>query len=145
MTRRLRSRAGDERGVAMIEMALVVGLLAFLLFGIITVGVTLGFRQSMIQATDDAARAAAVAPPGMAHERAMAAANRSAGAWGERCNEGGLTCEAVVEDCAEGGGQCITIELTYDLEGHPRVSSAGIVDGVLPDDLTTHAVVEVST
>ena len=48
-----------QRGVAMIEMAVVVSLLAVLLLGIVTIGVTLGFRQSMTQATDDAARAAA--------------------------------------------------------------------------------------
>jgi Flp pilus assembly pilin Flp len=144
VTRRERIRVGDERGAAMIEMALVVGILAFLLFGIITVGVTLGFRQSLTQATDDAARAAAVAPNALSQERARAAANRSASAWGERCGEGGLECDFILEDCAEGGGTCMTIELTYDLEGHPRVPSAGLVDGVLPDTLTTRAVVEVS-
>ena len=142
--RRHRARLADQRGAAMIEMALVVGLLAFLLFGIITVGITLGFRQSMIQATDDAARAAAVAPGDVNQIRAEAAANRSASAWGERCGEGGLTCSFIEEPCAEGGGQCMTIELTYDLEDYPRVPSAALVDGLLPDHLTTTAVVEVS-
>jgi len=140
---RLRARAAGERGVAMVEMAVVVGLLAVLLFGIITMGVTLGFRQSMTQATDDAARAAAVAPYELAAERAEAAANRSASAWGERCNEGGLTCSFPIEDCAEGGGQCMSIELTFDLKNHPRVASAGLLNGILPDEMVTRAVVEV--
>jgi hypothetical protein len=129
----------------MIEMAVVVGLLAMLLFGIITVGITLGFRQSMTQATDDAARAAAVAPRQFAVERAEAAANRSAGAWGERCNQGGLDCSFVIDDCAEGGGECMVIELRYDLKNHPRVASASVIDGILPDTMTTRAVVEVSS
>ncbi len=139
-------RRSDERGVAMVEMAIVVSLLAVLLFGIITVGVTLGFRQSMTQATDDAARAAAVAPRDLAVERAEAAANRTASAWGERCNEGGLACSFVIDPCPDGaGGECMVIELRYDLKGHPRVPSASLLDGVLPDTMTTRAVVEVST
>jgi len=141
---RLRPLASDQRGAAMIEMALVVGLLAVLLFGIITMGVTLGFRQSMTQATDDAARAAAVAPRDLAVERAEAAANRSASAWGERCNEGGLDCSFVIDDCSEGGGECMVIELQYDLKNHPRVASAPLLDGLLPDSMSTRAVVEVS-
>ena len=142
--RRLASRARDERGAALIEMAVVVGLLAFLLFGIITIGVTLGFRQSMTQATNDAARAAAVAPGPVASERAEAAVNRSASAWGERCGEDGLHCEFPVERCAEGGGWCMTIELTYDLEEYPRIDSAALLGAVLPDQMTTRAVVEVA-
>lgn len=129
----------------MIEMAVVVGLLAMLLFGIITVGVTLGFRQSMTQATDDAARAAAVAPYDKAVERATAAVNRSASAWGAKCNDGGgLTCSFPIDPCPEGGGQCMSIELTYDLKNHPRIASAALLDGALPNTMTTRAVVEVS-
>lgn len=134
-----------ERGAALIEMALVVGLLTFLLFGIITVGVTLGFKQSMTQAIGDAARAAAVAPRDQAVERAEAAANRSASAWGERCNEGdGLSCSFVIDDCVGGDGECMVIELRYDLRGHPRIPTASLADGVLPDEMTTRAIVEVS-
>lgn len=141
----LRHRTADQRGVAMVEMAVVVSLLAVLLFGIITLGVTLGFRQSMTQATDDAARAAAVAPRDLAVERAEAAANRTAGAWGERCNQGGLACSFVIDPCTDGGGECMVIELRYDLKNHPRVPTAALLDGVLPDTMTTRAVVEVST
>ncbi|MCU1355187.1 MAG: TadE family protein [Acidimicrobiales bacterium] len=137
-------RRGGERGAALVEMAIVLPVLALLLFGIITFGATMSFKQSMSQATNEAARAAAVAPRDLAVTRATAAANRATSGFGVPCNEdAGLTCSFVIAPCSTGGGDCMTVELTYDLRGHPRVPSVPGVSSTLPDTLVSRAVVQV--
>lgn len=141
-----RRRGRGQRGVALIEMAIVVGLLSLLLFGIITYGVTMSYDQSLTQAANDGARAAAVAPRDLAVGRAEAAVQRVASGLGTPCNAGeGLTCTYVIDPCPEGTGECMTIELTYDLRSHPRVAAPGPVAATLPDQLVATAVVEVGT
>lgn len=133
--------------MALVEMALVVGLLALFLFGIITFGVTMSFKQTLSQAANEAARAAAVAPRGVAVERARAAADRVLGGWDVGCNDGrGLTCSFVIEPCPDGPSsttECMTVRLVYDLEGHPRVPTVPVVDQVLPEEVVTRVVVAV--
>lgn len=135
-----------ERGAALVEMALVVGLLALLLFGTIAYGVTLSYRQSLTQAANEAARAAAVAPFDLAGDRAREAADRAIGAQGTLCNQGdGLTCTFLVEPCNGGDGRsCMTVRLVYDLAGSPRVGSIPIIDATMPDELRSTAVVELN-
>lgn len=129
-------------------MAVVVGLLALFLFGIIAFSVTLSFKQSMTQASNEAARAAAVAPRDVAVERARAAADRVASGWDAACDDGsGLTCSFVIAPCSNGGTElteCMTVELRYDLEGRPRVPSVPVVSEALPDELVSIVVVEVN-
>ncbi len=144
-------RSSDERreeGAALVEMAIVIGILALFLFGIITFGVTLSFQQTLTQAGNEAARAAAVAPRDLAVERARAAADRVASGWGARCDgTGGLTCSFVIAPCANGSSdvaECMTVELRHDLEGHPRVPTLPVVASALPDELVVRVVVEVN-
>jgi hypothetical protein len=147
MARGTRRGTGGERGVALVEMALVVGILALFLFGIITFGVTLSFDQTLTQASNEAARAAAVAPRDLAVERAQAAAERVLSGWDVGCDDGrGLTCSFVIAPCSNGPSsvtECMTVELRYDLEGHPRVPGILLVDEALPEDLVARVVVEV--
>ena len=73
-----------------------------------------------------------------------AAVNRAADAWGVTCNDGnGLSCGFPIDDCEVGTGQCMTIELRYDLENHPRVATISAVEEALPDEMVVRAVVEV--
>lgn len=142
------ARARSDRGAALVEMAVVVGLLAMFLFGIITFGVTLSFRQSLTQAANEAARAAAVAPRELAVERARAAADRVASGWDATCDDGqGLTCTFLVTPCADGGGagtECMTVELRYDLGGHPRVPGLPVVSRALPDEMVVRVAVQLT-
>lgn len=135
----------SERGTALIEMAAVVGLLTILLFGIITYGVTMSYKQTMAQATNEAARAAAVAPADLAVARATAAADRATSGERTPCNTGkGLTCTFTIDPCVGTPGRCMTVTLTYDLKGHPRVPTVPGVRETLPDKLVSTAVVEVA-
>src|ERR1044072_971056 len=60
MGRGRRSQRCSEDGAAAVEFALVVPVLVLILFGIISYGVMLSFRQSLSQAAAEGARAAAV-------------------------------------------------------------------------------------
>ena len=135
-----------QRGAALVEMAIVLPVFALLLFGIITFGSTMSFKQSLAQATNEAARAAAVAPSADAQTRATAAVNQAMSGYGVTCDSGeGLTCGFVVDPCPGGDGNCMTVELTYDLRGHPRVAAVPGVSAALPDTLTSRTVVQVNT
>lgn len=130
--------------MALVEMAVVVGLLAMFLFGIITFGVTMSFKQNLTQAANEAARAAAVAPPGSAQDRAQGAADRVLGGWDLACGADGLTCTYVVEPCVNDPSMsCMTVELVYDLENHPRVPAIPVIEQTLPDTLVSRVVVQV--
>lgn len=141
-------RRSSDRGAALVEMAIVVGLLAMFLFGIITYGVTLSFRQSLTQAANEAARAAAVAPRDEAVAQARAAADRVASGWDAACDDGGgLSCSFLIAPCADGGdatAECMTVELRYDLAGHPRTPSLPVVSRTLPDEMVVRVVVRVA-
>lgn len=119
---------GADRGAALVEFSLVFGLLMLLLTGIVSYGLILGYRQTLMQAANDGARAAAIAGgstdgPG---DRRVTAAIRSLdetlAAYGRRCVNGavheGLRCEVTISACGI-GQECITIDLHHDNQAVP--------------------------
>lgn len=140
-------RRPRERGAALLEMSIVFALLALLLFGIISYGVTMSYKQTMAQATNEAARAAAVAPRSQALARAQAAADRAIGSYGTPCGDSskGLTCSFTISPCVGAvTSDCMTVKLTYALKSHPRVVSLPVVSATMPDTLVSTAVVELN-
>src|SRR5688500_3352210 len=80
------SAAGrPERGTAVLEFSIVMVLLFTLVYGIISFGVLLGFRQNLVQSAAEGARAGAVADRAVAEAAATAATNQSVAAYGEVC------------------------------------------------------------
>lgn len=55
-------RLGNDRGVALVEFALIFPILALLLFGMISAGLALNTKQEMTSATREGARYAAAVP-----------------------------------------------------------------------------------
>jgi len=124
-----------ERGAAAVEFALVAPLLVLLLFGIISYGVMLTFRQSLSQAAAEGARAAAVAlaaPSDVRHDGAVAQAARAvADALGDgyNCRDGELVddgvpvggCVILAPDTCTADSCRYRVELTYDYADHPLV------------------------
>jgi Flp pilus assembly protein TadG len=53
-------RRREQWGAVLVEMALVVTFLSLVVFGIISFGILLGYRQNLTQAATEAARAASV-------------------------------------------------------------------------------------
>lgn len=142
-------RASGATGTAIIELSLALGLLVMLLFGIISFGLTLSFRQTLTQATNEAARAASVTPstpPTLPRERAETVVNRVMESQDTGCDDGrGLTCSFVTAACPdEPSRRCMTIRLTYDLLNHPRVLTVPGVDRLMPEVIESTVVIEVA-
>ncbi len=151
ISRALRARAGgrrsvdrQDRGAAAVEFALVVPFLLLLVFGMVSFGMMLSFRQTLSQAATEGARAAAVeSDPGAREAEALAAVNDAMAAVNRQCGAGGLVCD-VGAAVACGSGQCITVTLSYAYQDNPMVVSAPLADQLLPEQLEYSATVRVS-
>jgi Flp pilus assembly protein TadG len=143
-------RGRDERGAALVEFSISVGLILVLLFGIISYGYVLSFKQGLTQAAAEGARAGAV---GTATD-AVNAVTRSVSAFNKTCNTGGLTCQGTGPgDWTSTGGphtyacgthMCMKITLSYDWKNYPLLPKFPGLGLLLPDTLTTTRVAEVS-
>ncbi|WP_203335306.1 TadE/TadG family type IV pilus assembly protein [Nocardioides limicola] len=142
---RLRRR-DRETGAAAVEFALVVLPLLIIVFGIITFGYMLSFRQAMSQAAAEGARAAAVAMPNTPSAervtRATDAVNAAVG-YGVDCDHPGMTC-AIVVDSSCGANGCIRVTLTYAYRANPLTPLFPGLGLAMPEQLSYTAMAEVS-
>lgn len=163
--RRLRAER-NARGAAAVEFALIVPILVFLLFAIISYGYMLSFRQAVSQAASEAARASAVAPAGLPNactstvtdcrqKRAVAAINQGLGSYGVSCvgavlkhgsDTAGSCTVSAPATCAgsTSSSQCVTVTLDYTYSDDPLLPKFPGLGVVLPDNLSYSTQVEVS-
>lgn len=157
--RRLVSRRHDDRGAAAVEFALVSVPLLYLVFGIITFGFMLGFRQNVSQAAAEGARAAAIAPVGLTdaqlQDRARSAISDSLTSNGVTCTSSGTLVSGAktVGTCTVSGRQactsgtstatCIKVSIDYLYSANPMVPTVGL-GIVMPDHLKYESEVQVS-
>ncbi|CAN5653365.1 pilus assembly protein [soil metagenome] len=152
-----RRRLRGDRGAAAVEFALVVPLLLVLLFGIISYGVMLSFRQSLSQAATEGARAAAVSyQTSTAQAAAYTSVNDALNSFGVTCVTGTLkkgtttvgTCNVTAPGActpaAATGVKCVTVTLSYNYRAHPLVPNFPGVGVVIPQTLTYSAQARVS-
>jgi Flp pilus assembly protein TadG len=129
-----RGASTGSRGAAAVEFALVVPFLALLLFGIISYGMMLSFRQTVSQAAAEGARAAAVAParpstPEFGAVAKASAALASALGDGFACNGGALTkegtpvgtCTVTTPSTCSATSCAYTVTVSYDYRHHPLI------------------------
>jgi hypothetical protein len=143
-------RGRGERGTALVEFSIAIVLLLTLLFGIISYGYVLSFKQGLTQAAAEGARAGAVGTT----TDAVNAVNRSVSAFNKTCNTGGLTCQGTgAGDWTSTGGphtyacgthMCMKITLSYDWKNYPLLPKFPGLGLLLPDTLTTTRIAEVS-
>lgn len=154
-------RLRHDDGTALVEFAFVGGLLMLLIFGIISLGLILSFKQDMTRAAAEGARAGAVALPstvvGDNDPRRLAAVdgtNEAVTGFDRQCGTGGLTCTVSIHDCDDpipdtngyhsstGNTQpdCVTVELVYDHATHPLVVPVPLISVFLPDTIRAQSV-----
>ena len=136
-------RRHDQRGAALVEFAIATVVLLTLLFGIITYGYILSFKQGLTQAAAEGARAGAVGG------NIEAAVSRAVGAFNQTCDVGGLDCKSdtiawppVAYPC--GTHTCVTVEVTYDWKNYPILPKFPGLGLLLPDTLKSKSVTQVS-
>ena len=144
---RRRLLARSQSGAALVEFALVIGLFAFVLYGLVAFGVILATKQNVTNAASEAARAAVgAADDATAVSTAQARVVRSLGTANGRYSVGPGAAGPTTGPCNPSGPptgpQCITVTITYDLEGHPVVPPAPGLGLVTPESLTSTAVVQ---
>ncbi len=135
----------------LVEFALVVVLLFFVLYGIIAYGMAIALRQSMGQAAGEAVRAAIVSSAATSAEREAAAETFAASSTNGLGRPGFSTVDATVATCASfapaptppalpATGQCIQVVYTYAYGGDGAIVPDGPFGVILPDTLTASAV-----
>jgi Flp pilus assembly pilin Flp len=150
-------RRRTDNGAAAVEFALVLPLLVLLLFGIISYGVMLSFRQSLSQAAAEGARAAAVTfLEADKQDEAIDAVDQALDSFGLTCAAPNLMEDGDdVGDClvsspgvctpvAADGVKCVTVELVFAYRDNPIVPSFPGVGYVMPEQLTYSAQARVS-
>ena len=155
--REARPRRRDQGGAAAVEFALVLPLLVLLLFGIISYGVMLSFRQSLSQAAAEGARAAAVTfVAADKQDEAVAAVDSALDSFDLTCAapdllKGGsdvgactVTAPGACTPAAAAGVECVTVTLTFDYRDHPIVPSFPGVGYLMPRELSYSAQARVS-
>jgi Flp pilus assembly protein TadG len=144
-----------ERGAAAVEFALVVPFLLLLVFGIISYGYMLSFRQAVSQGAAEGARAAAVSAADDDVDKLAAARdalNDTLDTYGVTCDasgnllHGGVDvgdCAVTIAACAnDATEQCASLTVDYLYDDHPLLPDFPLVP--LPDHLDYTAVARVS-
>lgn len=135
--------ARHQRGAALVETAIVANLLFLLIFGIVTAGLLLGYRQNLVQAANEAARAGAVTND---VDAAMAAAQHAVSGFDRECNAKGLSCTIQQITCPDSttGEQCIHVVIEQDNTTDPVVTPMPLVSMLVPDRMKAEAIAVVS-
>ena len=144
-------RARGDQGAALVEFALVMTLLFTLIFGIISFGLILSFKQDMTRAAAEGARAGAVAFPATdAEPDAEAALDEAIDAFGgpnwqgtgcEASPRAGMTCEARIDPCPEDPSlECVIVEMSYDYDSFPLFGNIPLISEFMPDTIDATSV-----
>lgn len=146
-------RCKDERGAAIVEFALLIPIILLFLFGIITFGLILSFKQGITQAAAEGARAAAVVAYTQAKTAAVDATRSGVSGFGKTCNQDALTCDVQIVKCADttqvvaaptGFGECVRVEVSYDYKAKPLIAPLPFISAALPETLASTSIARVS-
>lgn len=158
-------RRHRENGVAAVEFALIAPLFIALVFGIISYGYMLSFRQGLSQAAAEGARVFAVAPSVAVtttgtlstKDAAIAAINRSLSSYNVTCTAAGNltrngtnvgTCSVPASSSAcsnNAAAKCVKVDIRYSYRANPLIPSFPGLGGVLPETLAYNTTVQVNS
>lgn len=157
-SRRDPARRRDERGAAMVEFALIAPIFIALVFGIISYGWMLSYRQGISQGVSEAARSIAVAPGGggtitdSVKANGREAVSRSLRSYGVTCVGEELlhhgdtvgTCTFKPERC--GSADCVRVTVRHEnYDRHPLVPSFPGLGIILPKDVGYSTTAEINS
>ncbi|KAA1379665.1 pilus assembly protein [Aeromicrobium fastidiosum] len=151
-------RSERERGAAMVEFALVLPVFVALVFGIVSYGYMLSYRQALGQAASEGARAVAIVPSGMdtatKTTKSRTAINDALGGYGVTCSgtnlvhgsstDGTCSIQPNVACPADATRRCAVVTVTHAYRANPLVPSFPGLGVTLPQNLTYTSVVEVN-
>lgn len=113
----------DQKGAAIVEFSLVVGVFVLILYALIYFGMALATKQRVTNAAAEGARSAVGAVDAAAAQ--TTAQNRVVSLLGAPNGRYTVTPVAAACDSTDPTGpQCITVTINYDWENHPVVPAA---------------------
>jgi Flp pilus assembly protein TadG len=140
----------DDEGAETVEFAIIVVLLITLLYGIVSVGLSLAAKVTITQAASDGARAGIVmSTPALQVSTAESAAASDL-TWMGRgtCSPTGttITCFASEATCSANSSQtCLTVVVTYNYASKPLFPPLPGLGILAPNTITTSSTLQVST
>ncbi|MCU1451039.1 MAG: TadE family protein [Acidimicrobiales bacterium] len=142
-------RLRGENGVEMLEFALVIPIFVFVLYGLIAFGIMLSAKQTITNAAAEGARAAVGASPNSAAQISAARTKVTSAmkSYGQYDPNDPSQFSAVVAPCdplSVTSPSCITVKVMYPYSDKPLVPPAPGLGLVMPDKLSSTAVVQVS-
>lgn len=140
---RRRCRRGDESGAALVEFALVIGLFAFVMYGIVWFGMMLAVKQGITNAAAEGARSAVGLTGAAATTKAQQTVADRLSWLGSNYNAGDVTVGAPAP-CVGGSGTCITVKISYPWKTRPIVPPAPGLGLVSPTSFGSEATVQIS-
>jgi Flp pilus assembly protein TadG len=146
----------DDEGAETVEFAIVVVLLIALLYGIVSVGLSLAAKVTITQAAADGARAGIVvssttptATALLQESTAQTTASNDVGWMGRgACGTSGtvITCVATEAPCSANTTQtCLTVTVTYNYARSPLFPPVPGLGITSPSTITTSSTLQVST
>jgi Flp pilus assembly protein TadG len=142
-------RTQSEEGVVLIEFAFVFALFVFILYALIAFGTALALKQSVTHAAAEGARASVGVvddPSTAADERETTAKNEVKDSldWiGSKYDANDVTAKVVPCPSAP-SSSCMEVKIAYPYKDKPIVPAAPGLGVVLPDTMTSTAVVKVN-
>ena len=136
-------RVDGDGGAALVEFAVVLGLLLYLILGAVSFGVLLATSHGLNEAAGESARAVALAwdDPSTSADERLATASVSLANNGIECGPAGpVACDITIDRCVgQPAASCVTIDLVHDRAKRSLVGRLPILEYVLPDTLSAHA------
>ena len=144
-------RRHDQRGAALVEFAMASTVLLVLLFGIITYGYVLSFKQGLTQAAAEGARKAAVSTAATAPTNAATAVEKAVNGFNKHCNKlpvsDGTTCTYLMTAAATGCSAdniCMRVRVSYDYKNYPLMPKFPGLGFLIPDTIQSTSVTQLS-
>lgn len=143
--RHLLSRHRDERGAALLEFSLVIGIFVLVLYALITFGMMLALKQSLTNAAAEAARSAVgITDDAIAMSTAQAEAESRLD-WLSAAQQAAVVITPTVLDpCPSGTGRCLRVVVTYPYAGNELVPPAPGLGLFIPSSFGSTAVVKIT-
>jgi hypothetical protein len=147
--RRLRR---DQRGVALLEFAIVAPIFFFILYALVVFGMALALKQSVTNAAAEGARATIGVKDDPlttgVDERIVFAENvvKQRLSWlsASQLSYVDFTGTQIVTNCGATSGTCIRVKVSYPYKDHSLVPLAPIVGGLTPQTVGSTAEVQIS-
>jgi Flp pilus assembly protein TadG len=158
--RRAPRRGRGDDGASLVEFALISILLFTLLFGIISFGLMLSFRQDVTRAAAEGARGGAVAIPlvqgqtfkDAAEKAAESAVDDAVKSMGKKftnlgCDTAGMTCAPpTVAPCvSQPTFQCVTVKVSYAYDDFPLYGEIPFMSAFFPEKIEATSVARINS